>query len=113
MKMRRWVLLPSITALAALWGGCAATSYVARDHEPPALPPLVTPSPLLLVLAGDAIDVPDWEHARNDVPRRIEQPPDAERIWVEVRHREHLRTINGRPSEYTTTRSHSIRRRVH
>lgn len=46
-----------------------------------------------------------WEYDRNDPPERDIRLPH---YVVEVRHRETLRTINGRPREYTTTRSRSI-----
>jgi hypothetical protein len=120
--MRTALLLVAMLAgavIAMALGGCARAAATAHWPAAPAAgdrvtPGLVVPSPLLLTMAGDEMDRAEWEHARNEVSRRLEPPAGAaERTWLEVRQREHLRTINGRPGEFTSTITRSIRRRVH
>ena len=91
-------LILTISA-AALIGGCASEqrmphATLSYDSVNPSLVTSRHASPL------------GWEDARND--GRVQEPVMAHEITV-IRHRETLRTINGRPREYTTTRSHSLR----
>jgi hypothetical protein len=69
-----------------------------------------------LVTVVDAEVVPDfwagWESSRNDPPLRAQVTPDHSwASFIEVRHREHLRTSGGRPREHTVTRTQTIQRR--
>lgn len=117
------------TAMIVLAGGCERTRTAARRPplfgSPdarfiacPAHEGLVLPTATMLELAGgetiasQSIDgVAHWEYGRRD--DRLGAPgrsADGRLLWLEIRHREHLRTSNGRVREHTTTRSRSIER---
>ncbi len=54
-----------------------------------------------------------WEYSRNDDRLSVGHVPPASQVaYVEVETRERLRTDNGRPRDHSTTRIHSIRRRL-
>jgi hypothetical protein len=51
-----------------------------------------------------------WEFGRNDDRMALRPPPVySEARWVEVYTHERLRTINGRPTESTTTTTRTLR----
>ncbi len=65
--------------------------------------------------AGSALsgDASGWEYSRNDDRLSVGHVPPASQVdYVEVETRERLRTDNGRPRDHSTTRIHSIRRRL-
>ena len=58
-------------------------------------------------------DSSGWEYSRNDDRLSVGHVPPASQVeYVEVETRERLRTNNGRPRDHSTTRIHSIRRRL-
>lgn len=64
-------------------------------------------------LAGGASASSGWEYSRNDDRLSVGHVPPAFQVeYVEVETRERLRTNNGRPRDHSTTRIHSIRRRL-
>lgn len=101
------IILASLVAATGLLGGCHAPdvspAYTATHDN--VSPILVTPDPVFSALAGSHLPDIGWEYYRNDPAWR---DPAISYEIAEIRHRESLRTINGRPREYTTTRSRSI-----
>lgn len=113
--------LLAMTMNAAVAWGCASSprAGVATQARfvPTAqlLPNLVLPSPELMEMSVEAdatdSDALAWEGSRNDW--RLGAPMTAEFIGhevLEVRQREFLRTINGQPSEYSSTFTQTIKR---
>lgn len=94
--MRKMQKILACATGCLMLGSCAASGSGERSLPARTIAPaLVTP--------GE--NHPGWEYARNDPPQRDIRLPHH---IVEIRHNETLRTINGRPREYTTTRSRSI-----
>ncbi len=122
--MKRYLVLLVLSAAAAgALAGCAASpvaTVFARKHAPARLtsrsPSLVFPAPPLLAFSGpDAwpVDEAAWEFGRNDrAPIAAPSPAYAPLEWVEIRTRDHLRTTNGRPREFSTTRTRTRRTRI-
>src|SRR5690606_17127964 len=135
MKTTAAAMSISLAILATVGGGCAArqqqqqqrhhssSAHIGHDGEEAsaAVSALVMPTPELRELAAhrgrsgypQAVHDPhQWEFSRND--RQMGRSPYAVADWqyLEVRHREHLRTINGKPREYSTTSRRSIERRI-
>jgi hypothetical protein len=53
-----------------------------------------------------------WEYGRNDARLSVGRVPMQRwHEWAEIRNRDHTRTINGRPREFSTTfvRTYSLR----
>jgi hypothetical protein len=96
---------------AMVLAGCSSTNSMLRAHKAPSgvSPMLVTTGETNLaagpVEQGQAMYRNDAHVVQN---RAI--PDYTTHYWLEIRHREHLRTISGRPREFTTTRSRSIER---
>jgi hypothetical protein len=65
-------------------------------------------------LAGDPYgDLPPWMSSRNDgLLGGVPTPVFAGPQFVEVRHREYLRVINGRSREFSSTFTQSLKRGV-
>ena len=81
-------------------------------------PSLVMPGTLLRGgVTGDAkewpVDNRDWEYGRNDEVMSVRPtPPYRDAAWAEIRTRDHTRTVNGRPREFSTTFVRSVTLRV-
>ncbi len=90
--------------------GCASrpqTSGLDREQIGYLSPSLVMPG---LALQDDAADASVrsagrryWEYARNDARLGAgDTPPYGRMSWVEIRTRESLQIVNGRPREFST-----------
>lgn len=117
MKMRSVPCALCIGVLSFALAGCQTTPTVHRQaaqgpQQPTVHYGLVMPSEAM-VLLGQYGDLDHgWEASRNDPPSYREAVPDySDRAVVELRHREHLRTSNGRPREYTSTTTRVWQRR--
>ena len=104
----------AIVLMTLAVAGCAG----AQDQVAPISlisPSLVLPAAALRgpAASGDWLPEADrWEYSRNDAVLATSPiPPLREPAWVEIRTRDHLRTINGRPRDFSTTwiRTHSLR----
>ena len=111
------LILPGCEGTKAKDAEAAMTSPDARFIACRPNDNLVLPSETMLDLAGGPTiasqsrdGFASWEFARHD--SRLGAPGrGSERLlWLEIRHRENLRTSNGRVREYTHTRSRSIER---
>jgi len=102
-------MLPAVMAVGCQ-GGRSATSMHTGDmqRDRAVVSSLVTvPDDSALASARSG-----WEANRNDQAEPAEATPDrARRTYVEIQHREQLRTSSGRPREHTTTRTRVIQRR--
>jgi hypothetical protein len=102
----------ALTTLAVV--GCTGAP-AGVDRVAPISPSLVMPAAALIGPAASGEWLPDtvrWEYSRNDaVLATTPIPPVREPAWVEIRTRDHQRTINGRPREFSTTwiRTNSLR----
>ena len=107
-----------LTTLATQMGfGCAGDTSIAVDRVGPISPSLVMPAWPLRGPAASSADWPQdadrWEHARNDAAMATAQVlPLRQPAWVEIDTRDYLRTTNGRPREFSTTRTRSNTLRV-
>ncbi len=122
--MKRVLVLFVVSAAGAgAVAGCAASpgpAVFAPKHAPARLasrsPSLVLPARLLLEFSGPhawPVDEGAWEFGRNDrAPIAAPSPAYAPLEWVEIRTRDHLRTTNGRPREFSTTRTRTRRTRI-
>lgn len=110
----KWIWAP--IALMALCGGCASSpSGVQRIASSAAL---VLPTQQMLELtvaqnesAGSPLALDQWASCRNDERLGFYSGLLAGDIeFLEIRHREYLRTVNGRPRDYSSTFVRTIRR---
>ncbi len=109
-----WFKISSILPAALALASCAAPPSAGSMSD--ASPDDVHPA--LISVGGELQEIalrrgpePSWEQFRNDAAEADPNAPlHAPRIFLEVRHHEHLSTINGRPREFTSTRTRSIRR---
>lgn len=93
--------------------GCQTTPTISNERSSVSDGRTVVPSLVTVAdgtrLAGTAAG---WEASRNDAPEHRQVTPDRSgMIYTEVRHRESLRTSNGRPREHSVTRTRTIERR--
>lgn len=103
----------AFAALIPLWlCSCTSTPQSSAVSSPAHAhaPSLVMRSPAMQMIADD--DTIGWEARRNDTPSIVESTPEHRDLrWMEVRHREHLRTINGRPGEFSASSTKTLQRR--
>lgn len=109
LKMQMALYAASMSALILV--GCQTGYHSAADEA--ALTPRDHTLPSLVTVADDRVAselLVGREHGRNDRPEVTQPVPDrASTLFVEVQHREQLRTSSGRPREQSTTRTRTIR----
>jgi hypothetical protein len=112
------VLTAALVLGGSLAAGCAARPRAERVYlgDPPAAT-LVLPGEAILELDArrplddESLAAETWMFSRND--DRLGSPTAMMAIeLLEVRHRDYQRTINGRPREFSTTFTTTIRRGV-
>jgi hypothetical protein len=99
-----------VTLVSAALGGCAPSSRI----ELAALnPQLALVGEELAAVADDATDARLADVGRNDGLLGSTPGVGMQSIqYVRVRHREFLRSSNGRPREYSSTYTHAIKQSV-
>jgi hypothetical protein len=112
--LKTWLILACAVALA----GCAAppeTRLAGLTRK--AGDRIATVNPSLVMFGGELQEhalnrgtYPGWEVSRNDPQAGGDdiQPYQPHHL-VEIRHREHLGTINGRPREFSSTITRTFR----
>lgn len=112
--LKNGVILCLAAGLMAVTIGCASTSTTMRagsdaDFRGGTMPSLVTTDQQRTTL--DATRSRGWEQSRADARAARERVPEyADVSFIEVRSREQLRTVNGRPQEFSSTSTRIIRR---
>lgn len=104
MDVRVWVAC--LATLVA--GGCAGGSIGPSPRAAGVSPNLVMPAAALRGPASSGIDWPPgpghWEYSRNDAALATAPiSPIRQSVWAQVRTRDRLSTVNGRPREFSTT----------
>ena len=107
-------IVPAVMAACA--GGCQCAPEYRTEIDSPSSSALVMPSFEMTAMSDDREDewrggFDQWFAMRND--DALGSPPvqnAAEVQWLEIRQRDFLRTINGRPREFSTTYTTTIRR---
>ena len=108
--MRARSSLTFLLAVVAGGGGCSSSTRTPPPPMPHAVSPgLVMPS---AALRGDGIwpvEASAWEYGRNDAILSVGATPPIRRRQVAlIKTRDHLRTSNGRPREFSTTFTRTV-----
>ena len=116
-RIRPALVLSTLGALVLLGCGrapCGPFACPAPSTNPPTVSAgLVMPSPTLRGLSPAnawPLSARDWEFGRNNWAPAAATPAYAPLELVEIRVRDRQRTANGRPRDFSTTNTRSIRR---
>ncbi len=98
--------------LALAGAGCASSSPRPTSQAHAAWGS-VSPSLVLPGMSSSTGDATGWEYSRNDERLSVGHVPPASQVdYVEIETRERLRISSGRPRDQSSTRIHTIRRRL-